>query len=75
MKTYRTEEQFNDMCDSMVNGNWTQAGELCVEYGFYAGDIRKAQEQAKDMGVTLITDDLDFVGLIEMATELRRKKG
>lgn len=74
MTEYRTTEQFEDMCDSMLNGNWTQASELCVEYGFYAGDIRKAQEETKSEDMSIISDDLDFVELIEMATELRHKK-
>jgi len=73
MKNYRTEKQFNEICDSMLNGNWSQAAKECVEYGFYAGDIRKAQEEAKDMSINIISDDLDFVELIEMATELRYK--
>ena len=59
------------MCENMVNGNWTDAGKNCAEFGFYAGDIRKAQEQAREDGTNLITDDLDFVELIEIANKYR----
>lgn len=71
---YRTDEQFEEICDSMLNGNWTQAAEECVEYGFYAGDLRKFQENAKLEDSNIIDDDLDFVELIEMATKLRYMK-
>ena len=73
MKTYRTQEQFGEICESMLNGNWSQAAQECVDFGFYAGDIRKAQESANDDGFAIINDDLDFVELIEMATEIRHK--
>ena len=68
---YRTREQFIDICEDMVNGNWTDAGRNCAGYGFWAGDIRKAQEEARQEEVNLITDDLDFVELIEIASKFR----
>ena len=72
MPKYRSEEQFIEMCENMVNGNWNDAGKNCAEYGFFAGDIRKAYEEEKDeRGYNLITDPLDFVELIQIAGKHR----
>lgn len=70
---YRTEAQFETICKNMLNGNWSDAAQNCVDYGFYANDLRKAQEEAEEMETNIITDRFDFVTLIEMATELRHK--
>ncbi|WP_438979888.1 hypothetical protein [Polynucleobacter sp.] len=43
-KQYRTDEQFLEIIETMLNGNWTQAGEMCIEYGFYANDLVKSAE-------------------------------
>lgn len=74
MKNYRTDEQFNEICESMSNGNWTQAGQECVDYGFYANDLRIKQEIARDNGDNLIEDDFDFAELIEIANKIRGTK-
>jgi hypothetical protein len=71
MKQYRTDEQFQEMCENMINGNWSDAGRNCAEYGFYAGDIRIKQEQARMEGTNLIEDDLDFAKVIEIAQKYR----
>jgi hypothetical protein len=68
---YRTNDQWVTMCENMLNGNWTDAGKNCAEFGFYAGDIRNFQEQAKSEGNNIITDDLDFCELIEIANKYR----
>ena len=68
---YRTKEQFIDICEDMVNGNWTNAGENCAKYGFWVGDLRKAQEELEDEGLVLIEDKMDFCELIEIAGEHR----
>ena len=39
MKEYRTLEQFEEIADNCLNGNWTDAAKGCVEYGFYANDL------------------------------------
>lgn len=71
MKKYRTPEQWEEMTENMVNGNWTDAGKNCADYGFYSGDIRKFQEEARAEGTNLIDDDLDFCELIEIAQKFR----
>ena len=38
-KQYRTQEQFEEIIDDMINGNWTRAGEKWEEYGFFAKDL------------------------------------
>ena len=44
MNEYRTDLQFEEIVDSVINGNWTQGAEKCVEYGFYAQDLINKQE-------------------------------
>lgn len=39
MQKYRTEEQFFEICDSIINGNYQQAIDQAVEYGFSAVDL------------------------------------
>ena len=70
MKTYRTQEQFQEIVDSCTNGNWTQAANECIEYGFYAQDLINAQEACDFGGFEDLTD---IATLIEMATEIRCK--
>jgi len=64
-------EQWKEITENMLNGNWTDAGKLCAESGFWAGDIRKFQEEDKINGTNIITDDLDFMELIEIASKYR----
>jgi len=68
---YRTPEQWKDITENMVNGNWSDAGKLCAEAGFYANDLRKYQEQDKAEGINIITDDFDFCELLEIANRFR----
>ena len=70
-KEYRTDEQFNTMCENMINGNWSHAARNCVDFGFYANDILNKHYGLVDMEMNSIQDVSDFVILIEMATELR----
>ena len=68
MKKYRTNKQFLEIIDTMTNGNWTDAGEMCVEYGFYGNDLLiKAEEYAEYLdGVEVIEFYKNLVLLIEM---------
>ena len=68
-KEYRTEEQFNEILHSMINGNWTQAAQQCVDYGFYAHDLVRFSEDLEELhyGLTIA----NFVELIEKATKIR----
>lgn len=73
-KEYRTPEQFREIVDSMINGNWSQAARECVEYGFYANDLLKALEADdnwEDDDTSLLPD---LVLLAELAAEVRYKK-
>jgi len=66
-KEYRTEEQFCDIADNCLNGNWRDAAAQCVEFGFYANDLINFNKQLE-----LFEDLYDIAELIEMAQELRK---
>jgi hypothetical protein len=44
MKEYRTDEQFTEIIDSIINGQFTQAANEAVEYGFWAADLDRKLE-------------------------------
>ena len=44
LKEYRTSQQFAEISESAMNGNWTQAFKKCEEFGFYANDLIKHYE-------------------------------
>ena len=67
---YRTKEQWDEMCENMFNGNWRDAGQNAVDYGFYYADVARRWEEEED---PLITDPMDFACLIEIADEIRNK--
>jgi len=66
MKKYRTLEQFEEIADNCLNGNWSDAAKDCVEYGFYANDLRRFNEENE-----LFDDLYDIAELAEMAQKLR----
>ena len=68
MKKYRTLEQFEEIADNCLNGNWTDAANGCVEYGFYANDLIEFNKEHE-----LFEDLYDIAELIEMATNIRLK--
>ena len=39
-KEYRTQEQFDEIIETIINGNYRQAGQMAVDYGFYATDFK-----------------------------------
>ena len=65
---YRTLEQFEEIADNCLNGNWTDAAKGCVEYGFYANDLIKFNKEHE-----LFEDLYDIAELIEIATNIRLK--
>lgn len=71
MSNYKTQEQFDEIIESITNGNWTQGARECIEYGFYANDLLNAYD-ASDW-----SDDIetlrDLVELIELATQERNR--
>lgn len=77
---YRTEKQFLEIVDSVGNGNFSQATDECIEYGFYAYDLVKGlknlielgyYEEASESHIDLLES---FVELAENITEKRYKK-
>ena len=69
MKEYRTIEQFEEICSSAINGNWSQAFQECVEHCFYANDLIKAFEDNEFCGIGAT----DIALLAEGASDLRYK--
>lgn len=74
MKEYQTQEQFREIVDSMINGNWSQAADECVEYGFWANDLLKALEADDNWEEDDKSLLPDLVLLAELAAEKRYKK-
>ena len=75
---YRTREQFVEIITSAINGNWSQAEEECVEYGFYANDLIKAYQAIKDEYGSdkpfTYFDEADLAIIAEGAADLRNKE-
>jgi len=68
MAQFRTDEQWQDMCENAVNGNWSDAAQNAVDYGFYANDMIK-KYQAEDFHI--LSEESDMAILCEMAMNLR----
>ncbi len=71
MPEYRTSDQFDEIVTSILNGNWTQGGQECVDYGFYANDLHLAHTLAKAEGRYTPNDIWDYVELVEIADKIR----
>jgi hypothetical protein len=69
LKEYGTSQQFEEISESAMNGNWTQAIKECEEYGFFANDLIKHYE-ANEFN---IIDLKDIAILAEGAEKLRHK--
>ena len=68
-KKYRTAEQWEDICEDAINGNWKDAGKSCADFGFWANDLIKAFEENPN---GLECSDLAL--LSELAMEYRNKE-
>ena len=71
---HRTREQFEEIVESATNGNWTQAGQECVDYGFCANDLIKQYKQIEEeFGCEPYTyfEKSDIALIVEIATKLR----
>jgi len=68
IQEYRTTQQFEEISESALNGNWKQAFKQCEEYGFYANDLIEHYE-ANEVN---IIDLKDIAILSEGAQELRQ---
>ncbi|MCP4760652.1 MAG: hypothetical protein GY870_02650 [archaeon] len=66
---YRTLEQLESIIEACINGNWNDAAENCVKYGFYANDIINNKESID----LWFDEDTDIAFLVELAAEKRNK--
>lgn len=66
---YRTLEQFTTIAENAYNGNWSDAFNNCVDFGFYANDLIKMNEEHE-----LIQDVTDLAILAEGAMKIRGQK-
>lgn len=55
---YRTRKQFLEVVEQMISGNGTTAGERAAQYGFYANDLVRANENE---GKPLNDEDLPML--------------
>lgn len=73
-KQYRTQEQFDEIVDSLINGNFNQAVDFVIEYGFYAKDLREFIDDTMEYNDNSYFKNEDFYQLIESATKKRQQK-
>ena len=71
---YRTQEQFDEIVDSLINGNFNQAVDFVIEYGFYAKDLREFIDGEMEYNDNSYFKNEDFYQLIESATKKRQQK-
>lgn len=50
-KEYRTQEQFEEIADSIYNGQLEMAAKECVEYGFWVKDLIEANEELEIISI------------------------
>ena len=68
-KEFRTEEQFVTISENALNGNWKDAAQNCVDFGFFANDLIKFNKIFE-----LFDDHYDLAELAEMACKIRYNK-
>jgi len=73
-KEYRTQEQFDEIAGSLINGNFYQAVDQVIEYGFYAQDLRAFVDNTEWCSGHNYFDNEDFYQVIETATQKRTEK-
>ena len=73
-KEYKTQEQFDKICESLINGNFHQAVDEVIEYGFYAGGLRVMFDNTEWVHSNEYIDSEDFYQVIEYATVRRRSR-
>jgi hypothetical protein len=67
---YRTAAQFETIADLAYNGNWSDAIESCVDYGFFAQDLVEHYDNQEASG-TLYIPATALAILAEGAAESR----
>jgi len=73
-KQYRTQEQFDEIIDSVINGNYSQASQLTVEYGFDATDLKNFVDNTEWVHNHEYFDVIDLYWVIEGATTIRMQQ-
>ena len=68
MKTYRTDEQWETMCENALNGNWADAAQNAVDFGFYVQDMINKYEAEE---YHILSEQTDIAYLGEMAANIR----
>ena len=66
---YRTQEQFDEICESLVNGNFNQAVRQYIDYGFNAQDLRIMVDNTEWIHRSPYFDTEDFYQVIESASQ------
>jgi len=66
---YRTQEQFDEMCLSLINGNFSQAVAQYVEHGFNAQDLRVMVDNTQWVHDNPYFSSEDFYQVIESASK------
>ena len=65
-----TEKQFEEVCESVLNGNWQQAAKECDDFGLYASDLVQYQE-AYELDEMAIVSMGHIARLVERASKYR----
>ena len=73
-KEFRTQKQFDQICDSLINGNFKQAVKEVIRWGFYAVDLKNFIENTEWINTCEYITRTDFLELIERASEIRTEK-
>ena len=68
---YRTEEQWITICENAVNGNWSDAFQNCVDFGFFAQDLINKYEGEE---CPILDDPTDLAILSQGAERIRGEK-
>lgn len=70
-KQYRTQEQFDDMMESIYNGNRRQAGKIGCMWWRHAVDLVKKYNEEIENGYDPVREATDLVYLMESIQEAR----
>ena len=71
VKEYRTQWQFDEIVGSLINGNFDQAVNEVIEYGFYAQDLRAYVDNTEWCSGDKYFSNEDLYQVIETATKKR----
>tara|TARA_R100000353_G_C6508204_1_gene195940 strand:- start:1920 stop:2192 length:273 start_codon:yes stop_codon:yes gene_type:complete len=69
-----TQEQFNEIVKSLINGKFNRAVNLVIEYDFYADDLKIFVDNTEWCTRHNYFDSRDLYQVIERATEIRTEE-